>query len=147
MPEETGSPETLTFGITADVLQQGPPGAPLCGEESVDPATGALVTLERGHSLRIPPNQSWPGTTRVRLSELPADYVGVRVEPSGQRFNPRATLTISFDHCPADVQGPFKIYRREGSGWTKLDASQPSHHPRAVEVERASASDYALGST
>lgn len=146
MPEETeGGGMRQTSAITADVLQQGPPGAPVCGAESVDPATGALVTLERAHSLHIPPNQSWAGTTRVRISELAADYVGVRVQPSGQQFNPTATLTISFDHCPADVLGPFKIYRRQGSGWTRLDDSKASHHPRAVQVERASASDYALG--
>lgn len=143
-------------GITdeLDILRAppltGPDGAPKCSDASIDAVTGGVITTGAAHSLDIPSGQkTWNGEARLRLSPLSADYdyVGVSVRPRGQTFDPAATLTISFDHCPDDVQGPFKIYRWNyvNRRWDRLDNSRPSAQPRAVEVDRPNASDYALG--
>lgn len=146
----TGEDTTFAFDPLRAPPSQPPKGALKCSDAVIDPATGGTITAGTGgpdHSLHIPENQNWNEAARLRVSPLSADYdyEGVSIRPHGQKFDPAATLTISYAHCPAH-NGPYVIYRWNhiNRRWDDLPTT-PSQQTNAVEVSLTSASDYALG--
>lgn len=138
-----GPPPTMT-----------PPGAALCPNPTVKPVAQRPAGAARdsvmidGHKLVFPGGESPADGAAFRIAEPVAGYVVVQVGPAGHRFSREGgQLTISYDRCPADVTGPFSIYRWNGNRWDKLQNSSQVRGRRAVTVPLDGLSEYALGAT
>ncbi len=75
--------------------------------------TGGILTLPRGHTLRVPPTAVPAGqSVDVRFMQLAGPGVAIRLRPRGHQFADTLTLTLSYEGRDCDVSpGTLRIYR------------------------------------
>lgn len=111
--------------------------------------TGGVLTLPRGHTLRVPPTAVPAGeSVDVRFMQLAGQGVAVRLRPYGHQFADTLTLTLSYDGRNCTVSpGPVSIYRL-GRGTDRPQrlppVRDPDQRPGTVQGRLDHFSGYAL---
>jgi hypothetical protein len=119
------------------------PAAPV--QQQIGPGGGS-IELSSGHSLDIP-RQALAAARGFEMAELRDGSVGVRINSgaSPTAFRRSASLTLSYQRCPADTRAESLIIVRIESDGT-LTPLPSNHNPadRSVTALLGGNSDFAL---